>query len=124
MREEKPLHELDFDPAGFSWIDITDAEQSVISFMRRSSNDELIIAVFNFTPVPRHNYQIGVPLPGRWLELVNSDAPIYGGSGQGNLGGVDAAPIGKHGHLHSVTLTLPPLGAIFLKPDPGSATGK
>jgi len=124
MRDEKPLHELDFDPAGFSWIDITDAEQSVISFMRRSSNDELIIAVFNFTPVPRHNYQIGVPLPGRWLELVNSDAPIYGGSGQGNLGGVDAAPIGKHGHLHSVTLTLPPLGAIFLKPEPGADTGK
>jgi 1,4-alpha-glucan branching enzyme len=118
MREERPLHELDFDPAGFAWIDITDAEQSVISFMRRSSTDELIVAVFNFTPVPRHNYQIGVPLPGRWLELLNSDAPIYGGSGQGNLGGVDAAPIGKHGHLHSVTLTLPPLGAIFLKPAP------
>ncbi len=120
MREEKPLHELDFDPAGFAWIDITDAEQSVISFMRRSSRDELIVAVFNFTPVPRHNYQIGVPSPGRWLELLNSDAPIYGGSGQGNLGGVDAAPIGKHGHLHSVTLTLPPLGALFLKPDPNN----
>jgi len=121
MREEKPLHELDFDPAGFAWIDITDAEQSVISFMRRSSRDELIVAVFNFTPVPRHNYQIGVPLPGRWLELLNSDAPIYGGSGQGNLGGVDAAPVGKHGHLHSLTLTLPPLGAIFLKPAPDEA---
>jgi 1,4-alpha-glucan branching enzyme len=118
MREERPLHELDFDPAGFAWIDITDAEQSVVSFMRRSSNDELIIAVFNFTPVPRHNYQIGAPLPGRWLELLNSDAPIYGGSGQGNLGGVDAVPVGKHGHLHSLTLTLPPLGAIFLKPAP------
>jgi len=124
MREEKPLHELDFDPAGFAWIDITDAEQSVISFMRRSSRDELIVAVFNFTPVPRHNYQIGVPLPGRWLELLNSDAPIYGGSGQGNLGGVDAAPIGKHGHLHSVTLTLPPLGAIFLKPGPPEASAE
>jgi len=121
MREERPLHELDFDPAGFAWIDITDAEQSVISFIRRSSRDELIVAVFNFTPVPRHNYQIGVPLPGRWLELLNSDAPLYGGSGQGNLGGVDAAPIGKHGHLHSVTLTLPPLGAVFFKPDPGSS---
>jgi len=120
MREEKPLHELDFDPAGFAWIDITDAEQSVISFMRRSSRDELIVAVFNFTPVPRHNYQVGVPLPGRWLELLNSDAPIYGGSGQGNLGGVEAAPIGKHGHLHSLNLTLPPLGALFLKPDPNS----
>jgi 1,4-alpha-glucan branching enzyme len=120
MREERPLHELDFDPSGFAWIDITDAEQSVISFMRRSSNDELIIAVFNFTPVPRHNYQIGAPLPGRWLELLNSDAPIYGGSGQGNLGGVDAVPIGKHGHLHSLTLTLPPLGALFLKPEPSA----
>jgi 1,4-alpha-glucan branching enzyme len=121
MREEKPLHELDFDPAGFAWIDATDSEQSVISFMRRSSSGELIVAVFNFTPVPRHNYQVGAPLPGRWLELLNSDAPIYGGSGQGNLGAVDAAPIGKHGHLHSFTLTLPPLGAIFLKPDPDSA---
>ncbi|OLC25037.1 MAG: 1,4-alpha-glucan branching enzyme [Actinobacteria bacterium 13_1_40CM_2_65_8] len=119
MREEKPLHELDFDPAGFAWIDWTDAEQSVISFLRRSTQDELLIAAFNFTPVPRHNYQIGAPLPGRWLELLNSDAPIYGGSGQGNLGGVDAAPVGRHGHLHSLTLTLPPLGAIFLKPDRG-----
>jgi 1,4-alpha-glucan branching enzyme len=122
MRDEKPLHELDFDPAGFAWIDGSDAEQSVISFLRRSTRDELIIAVFNFTPVPRYNYQIGAPLPGRWLELLNSDAPIYGGSGQGNLGGVDAAPVGRHGHLHSLTLTLPPLGALFLKPDPGGST--
>ncbi|HEX7262983.1 MAG TPA: 1,4-alpha-glucan branching protein GlgB [Candidatus Dormibacteraeota bacterium] len=122
MREEKALHELDFDPAGFSWIDASDAEQSVISFIRRSSSNELLIAAFNFTPVPRHNYQIGAPLPGRWLELLNSDAPIYGGSGQGNLGGVDAAPIPHHGHQHSLTLTLPPLGAVFFKPDPGETT--
>ncbi|HEX9098000.1 MAG TPA: 1,4-alpha-glucan branching protein GlgB [Candidatus Dormibacteraeota bacterium] len=118
IREERPLHELDFDPAGFAWIDASDSEQSVISFMRRSTKDELLIAIFNFTPVPRYNYQIGAPLPGRWLELLNSDAPIYGGSGQGNLGGVDAAPVGRHGHLHSLTLTLPPLAAVFLKPDP------
>jgi 1,4-alpha-glucan branching enzyme len=122
MREEKALHELDFDPAGFAWIDASDAEQSVISFIRRSSSNELLIAAFNFTPVPRHNYQIGAPLPGRWLELLNSDAPIYGGSGQGNLGGVDAAPIPHHGHQHSLTLTLPPLGAVFFKPDPGDTT--
>jgi 1,4-alpha-glucan branching enzyme len=123
MRDEKALHELDFDPAGFSWIDWTDAEQSVISFLRRSSQGELLIAAFNFTPVPRYNYQIGAPLPGRWLELLNSDAPIYGGSGQGNMGGVDAAPVGRHGHLHSLNLTLPPLGAVFLKPDhPGLGT--
>ena len=124
MRDEKPLHELDFDPAGFSWIDGTDAEQSVISFIRRSSEDEMIVAAFNFTPVPRQNYQIGAPLPGRWLEVLNSDAPIYGGSGQGNLGGVDAAPIPRHGHLHSLNLTLPPLGALFLKPDRGTDAGE
>ncbi len=118
LREEKPMHELDFDPAGFAWIDASDSEQSVISFLRRSTKDELLMAVFNFTPVPRYNYQVGAPLPGRWLELLNSDAPIYGGSGQGNLGAVDAAPIGRHGHLHSLNLTLPPLGAVFLKPDP------
>jgi len=118
LREEKPLHELDFDPAGFAWIDASDSEQSVISFLRRSTKDELLMAIFNFTPVPRYNYQVGAPLPGRWLELLNSDAPIYGGSGQGNLGAVDAAPIGRHGHLHSLNLTLPPLGAVFLKPDP------
>ena len=124
MREEKALHELDFDPAGFAWIDASDAEQSVISFVRRGSGDEMLVAAFNFTPVPRHNYQIGAPVGGHWLEILNSDAPIYGGSGQGNLGGVGAAPVGRHGHLHSLNLTLPPLGAVFLKPDPGEASGK
>jgi 1,4-alpha-glucan branching enzyme len=68
--------------------------------------------------VPRHNYQIGAPVEGHWRELLNSDAPMYGGSGQGNLGGVDAAPVGRHGHRHSLTLTLPPLAALFLKPGP------
>jgi 1,4-alpha-glucan branching enzyme len=86
--------------------------------MRRGrSPEDVIVAVFNFTPVPRNNYQIGVPSPGRWQELLNSDAPLYGGSGQGNLGGVDAVPVSMHGHLHSVMLTLPPLGALFLKPE-------
>ncbi len=119
MREERSLHELDFDPAGFSWIDVTDADQSVVSLLRRSSTpNDVLAAVFNFTPVPRHNYQIGVPLGGRWRELVNSDAPLYGGSGMGNMGGVDAVPVGMHGHLHSITLTLPPLGMLFLKPEP------
>ena len=121
MRDEPPLHELDFDPAGFSWIDASDAEQSVISFIRRSTRDEIVVAAFNFTPVPRHNCQIGAPVGGRWLEILNSDAPIYGGSGQGNLGAIDAAPVGRHGHLHSLNLTLPPLGAVFLKPDQGGA---
>ena len=117
LREENALHEIDFDPAGFSWIDASDNEQSVVSVLRKgSAPHDLVIAAFNFTPVPRHNYQIGAPVGGHWRELLNSDAPMYGGSGQGNLGGVDASPVGRHGHLHSVTLTLPPLGAIFLKP--------
>ena len=118
LREENALHEVDFDPAGFSWIDASDNENSVVSLLRRGvAPNDLVLAVFNFTPVPRHAYQIGAPMPGHWLELLNSDAPMYGGSGQGNLGGVDTRPVGRHGHLHSLTLTLPPLGAIFLKPE-------
>jgi len=118
LREEKSLHELDFDPAGFSWIDVTDADHSVVSLIRRSATPgDMLVAVFNFTPVPRYNYQIGIPSAGRWREVLNSDAPLYGGSGQGNLGGVEAVPVSMHGHMHSITLTLPPLGALFLKPD-------
>ncbi|HEV2967821.1 MAG TPA: 1,4-alpha-glucan branching protein GlgB [Candidatus Dormibacteraeota bacterium] len=125
LREEKALHELDFDPAGFSWIDVTDADQSIVSLIRRGrSAQDILVGAFNFTPVPRHNYQIGVPQAGRWLELLNSDAPLYGGSGQGNLGGVEAVPISAHGHRHSLTLTLPPLGALFLKPAPSNGGGK
>jgi 1,4-alpha-glucan branching enzyme len=117
LREENALHEIDFDPSGFSWIDASDNEQSVVSVLRRGlAPGDMIMAVFNFTPVPRHNYQVGAPVSGHWRELLNSDAPMYGGSGQGNLGGVDSRPVGRHGHLHSLTLTLPPLGAIFLKP--------
>src|SRR6266513_888298 len=122
LREEKALYELDFDPAGFQWIDVTDADQSVVSLIRRGRMPEdVVVAVFNFTPVPRHNYQIGIPGAGRWAEVLNSDAPLYGGSGMGNMGGVEAVPVSMHGHSHSVTLTLPPLGALFLKPAPGAA---
>ena len=118
LREEKSLHELDFDPAGFSWIDVTDADHSVVSLIRRSATPgDMLVAVFNFTPVPRYNYQIGIPSAGRWREVLNSDAPLYGGSGQGNLGGVEAVPVSMHGHMHSITLMLPPLGALFLKPE-------
>jgi len=119
LRDEKALHELDFEPGGFSWIDCTDADQSVVSLIRRGRlASDVVVGVFNFTPVPRHNYQIGVPQAGWWRELLNGDAPVYGGSGQGNLGGVEAVPVSMHGHRHSLTLTLPPLAALFLKPDP------
>ena len=120
LREEKALHEMDFDPRGFQWIDVTDADHSVVSLIRRGKMPEdIVVAVFNFTPVPRHNYQIGIPGAGWWAEVLNSDAPLYGGSGMGNMGGVEAVPVSMHGHSHSVTLTLPPLGALFLKPARG-----
>jgi 1,4-alpha-glucan branching enzyme len=112
------LYELDFDPAGFSWVDANDSDNSIISLLRRARDPkDVVLAAFNFTPVPRHNYRLGVPFGGRWVEVLNSDAPDYGGSGQGNLGGADAAPIPWHGHYHSLTLTLPPLGAVFFKPE-------
>ncbi len=117
-REEPALHEVDFDAAGFEWIDCHDAEKSVLSFLRRPRAGPPVLAVCNFTPVPRENYIIGVPQGGYWRELLNSDAMHYGGSGIGNLGGAEAAPAPAHGRFHSLSLTLPPLSAIFLKPEP------
>ena len=112
----RSMHELDVKPAGFEWIDANDSDQSIISFMRRSTaGDDTVVVVLNFTPIVRHNYQIGVPEPGYWKEILNSDARHYGGSGQGNLGGVEAAPVMRHGRAFSLNLTLPPLGAVFLQ---------
>jgi 1,4-alpha-glucan branching enzyme len=109
-----PLHELDVDPAGFEWIDANDADQSVLSFERRDREGNRIVVVLNCTPLVRRNYRIGVDRPGLWTELLNTDAPAFGGSGQGNLGGVEAAPVPSHGRPFSLNLTLPPLAAIFL----------
>jgi 1,4-alpha-glucan branching enzyme len=115
-RVERALHELDCDPAGFQWIDGSDSEQSMISFMRKSrGGDEVIAAIFNFTPVPRHNYRVGVPHDGYWREILNSDSETYGGAGFGNLGGVDAQQIASHGQPCSLKLIVPPLGAVFFK---------
>jgi len=113
-RDEKAMHEQDFDPAGFEWVDCQDADQSVVSLIRKGrTTDTIVLGVFNFTPVPRHNYRLGVPRGGFWREILNSDAKEYGGSGQGNIGGVEAAPISVHGRLHSVHAVVPPLGAVF-----------
>jgi 1,4-alpha-glucan branching enzyme len=114
-RAERALHEVDFDQSGFEWIDCHDAEESVLAYLRRARNGEAVAVVCNFTPVPRTNYVLGVPAGGFWRELLNSDAPIYGGSGVGNYGGVEAAPVPAHGRMHSITITLPPLGVIYLK---------
>jgi len=115
-RTEPALHEVDFEQAGFEWIDCHDADASVISFLRRPRSGPPVLVVCNFTPVPRPNYVVGVPQGGYWAELLNSDATHYGGSGMGNMGGVEAAPVPAQGRFHSVTLTLPPLATLFLKP--------
>jgi 1,4-alpha-glucan branching enzyme len=120
-RSEPALYALDFDPAGFEWIDGADAESSVLSYLRKSGNGESLLVVANFTPMPRDNYLVGVPAPGRWRELLNSDAPLYGGSGNGNQGGVDSVPVAAHGRFHALNLHLPPLGVLILKLE-GAAT--
>ena len=115
-RSEPALHELDYDPAGFEWVDCNDSLTSTISLLRKSeSAKETILIVCNFTPVPRLGYRIGVPYGGYWRELLNSDALDYGGSGMGNLGGVSAQDEPAHGRPYSLRLTLPPLAALFLK---------
>jgi 1,4-alpha-glucan branching enzyme len=115
-RTEKALYELDFDPAGFEWIDCNDTQQSTLSLFRKSrSTSEIILVVLNFTPTPRYNYQVGAPRGGLWQEILNSDAEEYGGSGHGNFGEIEAVPIEVHGRPYSLKLTLPPLGAVFFK---------
>ena len=97
-------------------------EQSVLSYIRHSqTTNELVVVICNFTPVPRHNYMIGVPVGGYWKEILNTDAAIYGGSGHGNFGGVEASPVQSHGRSHTLVLTLPPLSTVILKPTEKSA---
>jgi 1,4-alpha-glucan branching enzyme len=115
-RGEPALHELDTEPGGFEWVDANDSQASVLTFLRRGrSTDDLILVAFNFTPVPRANYRVGVPRAGVWLEVLNSDADLYGGSGWGNLGGLEPVPVPCHGRPRSLNLTLPPLAALFFK---------
>jgi len=115
-RGEPALHQLDFASEGFAWIDCNDALQSTISLIRRGrAESDILLVVCNFTPVPRHNYRLGAPHSGFWREILNSDSQHYGGSGQGSLGAVEAAPVSSHGLPYSLNLTLPPLAAVFLK---------
>jgi 1,4-alpha-glucan branching enzyme len=114
---EPALHEQDFENSGFEWINPDDAENSVISFLRRGeSSESLLVVVCNFTPVPRYNYKTGVPEGGYWKEVLNSDAKEYGGNGYGNTGGVEAAPAAFQGKYdHTLSITLPPLGVLVFK---------
>jgi 1,4-alpha-glucan branching enzyme len=117
-REQPALHERDFDPSGFQWIDCSDNENSVVSMVRRGANpDDHAVLVFNFTPVPRGPYRIGVPHAGRYREAINTDSTVYGGSGVGNAGGADAELVPVHGFAQSLALVLPPLGCLILLPE-------
>jgi 1,4-alpha-glucan branching enzyme len=115
-REQPALHELDCDPAGFEWVHASDSESSVLAFMRLARDGAAALAVFNLTPVLRPNYRIGAPRAGVWRELLNSDADVYGGSGAGNLGRIEAVAEPAHGRDHSMTLVLPPLSCLLLAP--------
>jgi 1,4-alpha-glucan branching enzyme len=119
MKEHRALHAMDADYHGFEWVDANDGDNSVLTFLRKTEdpNDTIVVAL-NFTPVPRAKYRVGVPVGGYWRELLNSDGEMYGGSGMGNAGGRNSDPIPWHNQLNSISLTLPPLGALYLKRQP------
>ena len=114
-RRTSALWAADPDPAGFAWIDASDVETSVYSYLRRAAED-LVVVILNLTPVPRHGYRLGLPVAGEWEEALNSDSEHYGGSNVGNLGAIHAEETGWHGQPASALLTLPPLGALILRP--------
>src|SRR4051812_3450390 len=118
MKEQPALHQKDFSTDGFRWVQRGDWEQSVVSFLRLGADSAPpILVVCNFTPVPRYNYRLGVPRGGYWREILNSDAPMYGGSGLGNFGGVEATPMPYEDFAQSLSITVPPLAVLFFKPE-------
>jgi 1,4-alpha-glucan branching enzyme len=115
-RREPALHQVDFSPAGFEWVDVGNADMSIIAFLRKSAGAGApLLVVCNFTPVPRDNFLLGVPERGLWREVINTDAREYGGAGWGNLGAVESVPVSSHGRLESLSLTLPPLSTLVLR---------
>ncbi len=115
-RSQPSLHRLDCEPAGFDWIDAADADQSVLSFLRYGGEGTApVVVVCNFTPVVRHGFRLGVPRGGRWVERLNTDSAVYGGSNVGNLGGVEAQESAAHGRPFSIELALPPLSTLVLE---------
>ncbi|MEN8213123.1 MAG: 1,4-alpha-glucan branching protein GlgB [Pseudomonadota bacterium] len=113
-RESPALYYHDFDSQGFQWIDCTDREQSVISFLRHGPEGSLVV-IFNFTPVPRETYRIGVPAAAAYREILNSDSDQYGGSGKGNSGVITTDAVAYMGFEQSIELTLPPLAGLILQ---------
>jgi len=109
------LHEVDFEHAGFQWIDCNDAPQSTLSYVRRDKNGGAIVVILNLTPVPRYDYRLGVPEEGFYKEIMNTDAQMYDGSNMGNAGGVSSASLAWMGQPHSIRIVLPPLSALVLR---------
>ena len=117
-RTQPALYEIDFDPAGFRWLEANDAQNNVLAFARvDASGEKPVVCVLNMSPVPRYDYRVGMPMCCRWRELLNSDSSYYGGSGVGNMGAVEAEPVPWHDQPFSALLTLPPLGAVWLVPE-------
>ncbi len=115
-RSSPALHQVDFHYSGFEWVDFRDAEHSVISFIRRAKDPrDFLIFCCNFTPVPHTGYEFGVPEEGFYLEILNTDSELYGGSNLGNGGVVSSRPIPKHGRKYSIAVTLPPLAVLVFK---------
>jgi 1,4-alpha-glucan branching enzyme len=115
-RSESALYELDSEQQGFEWIDCNDNRRSIISFLRYGKDrNRQVVFVCNFTPVPRNNYRVGVPSGGVWKEALNSDAPLYGGSGQGNLGRIESSPLPMHGRPFSLNIAVPPLAVVMFQ---------
>jgi 1,4-alpha-glucan branching enzyme len=126
-RELTPLWSQDLSPEGFRWIDANDAAGNVFSWLRFGKNgdaDDVLACIVNFAPVPRHDYRIGLPNPGRWDEVLSTDAERYGGSGVGNLGGVQAVDEAWHGLPASASISVPPLGAVWFRFRPTSQEEK
>jgi 1,4-alpha-glucan branching enzyme len=117
-RREEALWKRDTTYEGFEWIDFHDVENSVVSFRRIGDRPEdEVVVVCNFTPVPRFEYRLGVPFAGRYREILNSDSEVYGGSNLGNQGAVETDEIPSHNHPASLSLVLPPLAIVVLKPE-------
>jgi 1,4-alpha-glucan branching enzyme len=117
------LYSVDNRPEGFSWIDANDSAGNVRSFLRIGEDGSVLACVANFAGMPHHDYRVGLPMAGRWREVVNTDSAVYGGSGVGNLGAVEAEEHPWHGRPASAVLQLPPAGVLYLAPDTTTGLG-
>ncbi|MDH5437199.1 MAG: 1,4-alpha-glucan branching enzyme, partial [Gammaproteobacteria bacterium] len=115
-KNESALYHFDFDAHGFEWIDCHDSSQSILAYIRRDHANNFLVVILNFTPVTRQNYRVGVPVAAKYKELLNSDSTFYGGSDAGNAGYLESEATPWMGMQHSINVTIPPLGALILKP--------